>query len=572
MLAVVRTKSLCAVALLLCLVAGCDSGDRSGKPSDAAGSAVTSPDTAGSAVGEATSPDASDPMGQQSPSAAGDELQPASTADSDVAAPTGENTGEPQNPLIRGMMEVIGSNRVFGTDDAKDVKSSLENQLLEADQLITKAKVQGRAAIRNANRQQRVNEQRMTNLLVLIADDLGVGDLGCYGQKLIDTPNINRMASEGVRFSDFYTSSPDESVAQWSLMSGRIGQAAEHRRGENFGLRDADWTLAEVLWQANYDTLFIGQWKLGTAAVTSLPHRHGFEEWLGVFTGAAPDDAFPDFVWNNEVQLRLPPNAGGKKHYLADDIYTQEVIAYLKHHKSSRPFFALVHLSLPADALEIPLKKGENAADWTDKQLQYAHAVKRLDENVGRILDTLKELEADANTAVFFMSDNGPSAENEELTEFFRSTGDYRGAKESVYEGGLRTPLVVRWPADLPAGTVVEQPCSIVDLNPTLLEIAGAFQKPSNLDGESLVEAMKGKPTVDAQTRLLYWISKRDGVRQAARVGDWKAVSPSAGKPLELYNLREDPGETKDLAKQHPEKLKQFIRPEPKNADKSSES
>jgi arylsulfatase A-like enzyme len=404
------------------------------------------------------------------------------------------------------------------------------------------------------------------NIIFIMADDLGYADLGCYGQKFIKTPYVDRMAKEGLKFTQCYTGAVVCAPSRSVLMTGRHTGHTRIRgnKGVNtpphdgqkgrIPLRPEDFTVARLLQNAGYRTAITGKWGLGEPGSTGLPNDHGFDEWLGYLNQDHAPDYFTDFLWRNKERQPVSENAGDKRRVYSHDLFTEFALDFIRKNKS-RPFFLYVPYCIPHAKLEVPDLESYADKDWPEDAKIFAAMITRMDRDVGRILDLVDELGIGKKTIVFFCSDNGSARGWRGL---FDSCGPLREKKGSVYEGGIRTPMVVRWPGKVPAGQTSEAVWYFADLLPTAAELAGV-RPPANIDGVSVAEVFYAAKTPrelaqKLKNRFLYWEDpgKRE-FSQAVRHGDWKAVRPGLGKNLELYDLSRDIGETTNVAARHPE-------------------
>jgi arylsulfatase A-like enzyme len=399
-------------------------------------------------------------------------------------------------------------------------------------------------------------------------DDLGIGDVGCYGQKLIRTPNIDRLAAEGIRYTDCYSGAAVCAPARSVLMTGLHGGHTPVRTNAGtIPILPADVTFPQLLKSAGYTCGGFGKWGLGDAGTTGVPWKHGFDEFFGYLHQIHAHSYYPEFLWNNGEKFPLPGNTGGKREQYSANIIAERSIAFLRKNKD-RPFFLYATYTLPHGRYEIPSVEPYADRDWPEIEKTYAAMVTRADSQIGAILSTLKELKLEDNTVVFFTSDNGGVGGGQHTIDFFHSTGKLRGQKGTLYEGGIRVPMIVRWPGRIKRGAVSRFPWAFCDVAPTMAEIAGI--KPAPSDGISIVPAFSGK---NPARESLYWEHhvfdrKTNSLRlpamaQAARMGGWKAVRPRSGAPLELYNLAQDESESKNVAAAHPEiaaKVDEFLR------------
>jgi arylsulfatase A-like enzyme len=386
------------------------------------------------------------------------------------------------------------------------------------------------------------------NIIFIMADDLGYGDLGCYGQKLIATPHIDGMAAEGMRFTDFYSGSTVCAPARSCLMTG---QHTGHTRVRgNFSLRKkrvplqpADVTVAEVLKKAGYVTGIIGKWGLGEPETTGIPNRQGFDYWFGYLNQKKAHSYYPKYLWRNQEKYPLPGNAEGQRKQYSHDLMTGEVLSFIERNKS-RLFFLYLPYTIPHGDYEVPSDEPYSGRDWPAEWKNRAAMITRMDRDIGKIFKRLRGLGLDNQTVVFFCSDNGPPKN----VEFFDSNGLLRGKKQDLYEGGIRVPMIVRWPGKVKAGAVSHQVWVMWDFLPTAAEMVG-IKPPGNIDGISMLNVLLGKKQQSHD--FLYWeYHGKNGMIQAVRMGDWKAVIKK-GSELELYNLKSDLGEKNDVVDRH---------------------
>jgi arylsulfatase A-like enzyme len=414
-------------------------------------------------------------------------------------------------------------------------------------------------------------QRNRPNIILILADDLGYGDLSCYGQKNIKTPAIDRLAAEGVRFTQYYAGSTVCAPSRSVLMTGQHTGHTRIRGNARYPLLPEDVTVAEVLKSAGYHTGLIGKWGLGEAGTTGIPNRQGFDYFYGYLNQRHAHNYYPTFLWRNEEKVKLrntvpnedPEGAGVSDNKLdySHDLFTQEAISFVEKNAGG-PFFLYLSYTLPhanneakAKGMEVP-DLGEFAGkDWPDAEKAKAAMITRMDRDVGRLMERLKRLGIDDNTVVFFSSDNGPHREGGADPDFHDSNGALRGIKRDLYEGGIRVPMIVRWPGRVKSGAESRQVWSHSDLLPTAAEIAGA-KAPMKIDGISMLPALLGKKQKDHA--FLYWEFHERGFKQAVRMGDWKAVRRAPDASLELYDLKADIAEQKDLMDKHPEIVKRI--------------
>lgn len=401
----------------------------------------------------------------------------------------------------------------------------------------------------------RTVRDRKPNIIFILADDLGWGDLGSYGQKLTKTPNLDRLAKEGTRFTQVYASAPVCAPSRASLMTG-LHQGHAYIRGNNdskgarVSLRPEDTTIAEVLKKAGYSTGIIGKWGLGEPDTTGIPNKKGFDYFFGYLNQNLAHNYYPDYLWRNEEKVDLAGKA-----YSAD-LFGQEALDFIKR-ESKAPFFLYLAGTLPhannelnrktGNGMQIPSDAPYTNEKWTQQNKNFAAMVTKLDDQVGKIMALLNKLGLDKNTIVIFSGDNGPQGTDEGSYDatFFNSTGGLRGLKRAVYEGGIREPMIVRWPGKVPADKTSGFVWSQCDLFPTFVDIANA-SAPKGLDGVSVLPVWLGKDPPNR--KYLYWEFHEGGFVQAVRMGLWKAVRKGGGGKIELYDLQNDLAESHDLA------------------------
>jgi arylsulfatase A-like enzyme len=405
------------------------------------------------------------------------------------------------------------------------------------------------------------------NIIWIMADDMGYGDAGVYGQKLIKTPNIDKLASEGTRFTQVYAGAPVCAPSRCCLMTGYHTGHAVIRGNSKQSLKasPADTTVAEVLKQAGYATALVGKWGLGGEGQPGVPTKKGFDFFYGFIDQTMAHNSYPSFLVRNEERIKLRnvvPNEGqygqgvaSEKVDFANALMQEQALQYIDQNKSHTFFLyyspTLPHANNEAHEVEVPDLGIYKETDWPDAQKKYAAAVTLMDAYVGQIMDHLKQAGIDRNTIVFFTSDNGPHEEGGNSASFFKSSGVLRGMKRDVYEGGIRAPMIVRWPGKVPSGKVSDQVWAFWDFLPTAAQLAGA-KAPEGIDGISMLPAIVGQRQPQ-QHEYLYWEFHELGFKQGIRMGDWKAVKLGVGAPVELYDLAHDAGETRNIAADHPD-------------------
>ena len=407
---------------------------------------------------------------------------------------------------------------------------------------------------------QTTRPERKPNIIFILADDLGYGDLGCYGQTMVQTPCLDQMAAEGVRFTDCYAGSTVCAPSRSVLMTGQHSGHTRVRANARLTLRPEDITVAEVLKRAGYATGIVGKWGLGEPNTTGLPNKQGFDEWFGYLNQGRAHNYYPDYLWRNEQKVHLEGNLNGVKEQYSHDLFTGEALDFIRRHKA-QPFFLYLAYTIPhannelgretGDGMEIPGYGIYADESWPNPQKGHAAMISLMDYDVGQLLALLKDLGIDDNTVVFFTSDNGPHKEGGADPRFFSSSGPLRGYKRDLYEGGIRVPMIVRWPGRIKPGKDSEEPCAFWDFLPTAAEIAGA-DAPDDIDGISLLPAMLGEKQQSHE--YLYWeFQHGKRFKQAVRMGNWKAVRYGMKQDIELYDLSADIGEQNDLADQRPD-------------------
>jgi arylsulfatase A-like enzyme len=404
------------------------------------------------------------------------------------------------------------------------------------------------------------------NIIFILADDLGQGSLGCYGQKLIQTPNLDRMAAEGTLYHSAYCGTsvcaPSRSILMTGLHSGHcpIRGNFEIKEGSKFGagqlpLPEPTITVAQILKSAGYSTACMGKWGMGQFDTTGSPLKKGFDHFFGYNGQVHAHSYFPTYLHNDEARIELPENEKEKKTYAAE-LIQNEMLRWIKS-QESKPFFLFYATTLPHSKYEIDdLGIYADRKDWTVQQKTYAAMITRLDSDVGELLETLKAKGIDDKTLIMFSGDNGTAAnEDGDLGKFFNESmdGKLRGIKRSMYEGGLRQPAMARWPGVVPAGRVTAEPWAFWDFLPTAAELAGASLPAANaFDGVSLVSFLQGGPA--PKRDYFYWeLHEGSSPKQAVRFGNWKAVRPAIDAPLELFDLGQDLAESTNLASSHPD-------------------
>lgn len=401
------------------------------------------------------------------------------------------------------------------------------------------------------------------NVIFILADDLGYGGLSCFGQEKVPTPQIDRLADEGLRFTDFYAGSTVCAPSRCSLMTGRhLGRCwirgnYSQEFNDRVPLRPQDVTVAELLKQAGYTTGLIGKWGLGEPDTTGIPNRKGFDYFFGYLNQGRAHNYYPEYLWRNQEKVELTGNLDNKRQQYSHDLFAADALSFIEKNKSG-PFFLYLAFTIPHSnnerqrdegmGMEVPDYGSYADRDWSVGQKGHAAMMERMDRDVGRIMAKLDELGIDRNTLVIFTSDNGPHREGGYDPDFFDSSGPLRGIKRDLYEGGIRVPTVARWPAVIEPGRVNSEPLAFWDVLPTLAELGGVTP-PRDIDGISFVPALLGK--AQKSHDYLYWEFHERGLAQAVRMGRYKGIRKNMGS-VELYDLENDLGEQQNLADRHP--------------------
>ena len=462
--------------------------------------------------------------------------------------------------------------------------------------------------------------QQPPNIILIVADDLGYGDVGYQGQTKIETPNIDRMSRLGMRFTQFYAGTTVCAPSRASLLTGlHTGHTAVRgNRGYEpegqFPLPDSSLTIASVLQQQGYTTGVFGKWGLGYPGSSGTPLKKGFTDFFGYNCQSLAHNYYPDHLWNNDEKIDLPGNRGKDPGAPTDSVYSadlihQHALQFLQR-EATHPFFLFLAYTLPHAALQGPhdslyqhyvaqFHEAPRTPKADDKKTDYAfepypHAafatmVSRLDHYVGDILQQLEQRGLAGNTLVLFTSDNGPHREGGGDPDFFNSSGGLRGIKRDLYEGGIRVPFIALWKGRITAGSVNNRPWAFWDLFPSFAELAGApaaaevrgsaaarasapvsdaalvpatGTRPAGIDGLSFASLLKAGTQPVKQHDHFYWEFHEGGGSQAVRWSKWKGVRLNVSTidhpPLELYDLETDPQERTNIAPQHPDIVKQI--------------
>lgn len=430
----------------------------------------------------------------------------------------------------------------------------------------------------NANAQQASNKP---NIIFILVDDLGYGDVGFNGQKRIKTPHIDQLASEGMIFTNSYTGSTVCGPSRVSLMTGKhTGHSTVRENptwtatGKPIDISLSDVTVAEELKRVGYQTAIIGKWGLAENKADGLPLKQGFDEFYGFTDHKTPHHYYPESIWENDMEISIPGNwAMEKKGKFMQDELTVKALNFIEKEKET-PFFLYLNYTLPHFELTVPedSKKQYENLGWPKKMMKkeakgyqhdeegnvtYAAMISRLDDYVGKILSQLKSKGIDENTMVIFTSDNGPEYAiiNQ---DFFESNGPFTGFKRDLNEGGIRTPFAIRWPAVIKLGSKTDKVIAFWDFLPTVCDLTGIKPSDKKIDGISYLPTILGNTKKQKEHAYLYWEFNEDkGPKQAIRKGNWKAIK-FYQKPTQLYDISVDLEEKNNLAAQNPKIVKQM--------------
>ena len=419
------------------------------------------------------------------------------------------------------------------------------------------------------------------NIIFIMADDLGYGDIGAYGQTKIKTPNLDKMASDGMMFTNHYSGSTVCMPSRASLLTGYDqghasvrGNPVWTQSGKPVNLNRNEITVATELKKVGYKTAVIGKWGLSEGNTKgNMPSEHGFDYFLGYKRHSHAHHYYWDTIYRNNKPFILKGNDPIlKQGKYTHDVFVNEALSYVEKEKDN-PFFLYLALTIPHLELTVPedSKKPYQNLGWPKRKMNtkghykndpegntaYAGMVSRMDGDIGKLFAKLKELGIEDNTIVFFTSDNGPEYERKD--QFFNSNGDLRGGKRDLYEGGIRIPFIVKYPGKITPGTKSDHISAFWDFLPTVCELVGIEPTHKDINGISFAQELEGNHKKQKEHDFLYWeFNEKEGPIQAIRKNDWKLVWKLEGKP-ELYNLAIDIGETNNLALKETEKLNEML-------------
>ena len=413
------------------------------------------------------------------------------------------------------------------------------------------------------------------NIIFILADDLGYGDLGCYGQTKIKTPNIDKMAADGIRFTQHYSGSTVCAPSRCCLMTGLHtghslirGNGMVGNEGQPPLLPDTN-NIAKILKSQGYKTALIGKWGLGNPGSTGEPNKQGFDHWFGHLCQLQAHFYYSHHLWRNGQKVILEKNKNNQKRQYSHDLFTEDALDFIKNN-SKNPFFLYLPYTIPHAELIVPEDSlsqykgkfpekpyiGKHYCSQPTPRATSAAMISRMDRDVGKILSLLKKLGIDENTIVMFSSDNGPHEEGGADPDFFKSYGPLRGIKRDLYEGGIRVPLIARWPGKIKPGTTSNHISAFWDFLPTCCELANA-KTPKDIDGISFLPSLLGRDDKQKKHEYLYWEFLERGKARAVRFANFKAVQKNIAKnpnsPIELYDLKTDLKEKHNIADKHPD-------------------
>ena len=433
------------------------------------------------------------------------------------------------------------------------------------------------------------------NIVFILTDDLGFNQIGAYGKTPIKTPHLDKLANQGIRFTQAYAGNTVCSPSRVSLFTGRDGRLMQNN-SNTVQLQAIDVTFAHVLKRAGYDTALFGKYSIGSQMGVTDPLAMGFDTWYGMYSILEGHRQYPTFLWKDGRKIRIRANEGGKKGAYVQELFTEQAIQYIQSDHQA-PFFVMLAYSSPHAELAVPSRyskpyektfprkpyTGMATGTPSDKYAWYypepvphphatlAGMVSALDDYVGRIYAALEAKGVAENTLIFFTSDNGPHDEGGADPAFFRAASPYKGMKRDVYDGGIHVPMIVHWPEKIRQGRVDATPWAFADVLPTFADIAGVslnLVPRVTTNGHSIRTLLQDNPG-SIPTRTLYWeFGKQAGdpnsgiigeVFQAARKGPWKAVRYGLEAPVELYNILKDPGEARNLSQTYPDVQQQFL-------------
>ncbi|VGO20383.1 arylsulfatase [Pontiella sulfatireligans] len=405
------------------------------------------------------------------------------------------------------------------------------------------------------------------NVVYILADDLGYGEVGYNGQEKIQTPELDAMAAKGMRFTDHYCGNSVCAPSRCSLMTGLHPGHAYIRAnspgypGGQTPLPKGTETMGKLMQRAGYKTAIIGKWGLGSTWDSGHPNQQGFDHFFGYTDQRKAHNYYPEYLWRNSDKLMLD-NGKGKKNDYSHDLMTVEALKFIDENQK-KPFFLYLAYTIPHISYQVPDLAQYKDKDWPKNMKIHAAMTSRMDRDIGAIKRRLEELGLAENTLITFNSDNGAHGQFGSL-EFFKTSGKLRGKKRLMYEGGVRSPMIAYWPGKVPAGTVNDHISAFWDMLPTLAELTGEPVQ-GKTDGISMLPALLGRNDKQQKHKYLYWELYEGSPNQAVRFGKWKGVVADRrkGMKIELYDVTSDEGEQADVASEHPEvveKIRQMMK------------
>jgi len=450
-----------------------------------------------------------------------------------------------RSPLLQGLSDSVNESRLIeqsGTD------ATLLEQLRRADGILADVRAQNRYALRLMNRQARVGiAAKSPNILLITVDRLAAGDPGCCGQKMIQTPQIDGLASEGIVLQQFHSGGPGSFAARWSLLMGQMQHRLPFEPAGDYRIREGQATIADALWKSGYLTSFFGFWMNGDS-----PQQHGYENWSGFLSAGEAIREFPESIYVDAARVRILKNSNGGRGVPARTMLLSELRAWLLHQRQDpRQFFVHFSISAFADLDASPSTQAVSAQE-------YRRRVERTDRFVGQILKTLQDTGLARRTCVVLTAESGPHHRCHEAVTQLASLGGRRVSREGLCRGDLQVPCVIRWPGTVRPGSVSERDCAAWDLLPTFLDMAAARDR-AVTDGVPFVETLRGK----SQTMhpLMYWRSSHGGqIHQAAWKNGWKALKTGNLPGVQLFRSSDDPSESVDRSAEFPDVLAELIK------------
>ena len=426
------------------------------------------------------------------------------------------------------------------------------------------------------------SDEKALNVIYILADDLGYGDVGCYGQSIIHTPTIDKMAAQGMLFTQHYAGCTVSAPSRCSLLTGlhtghtQIRGNREIQPEGQTPMEKGTFTLGHLFQQSGYTTGLFGKWGLGHPGSESVPNKMGFHEFYGYNCQRKSHTFFPEYVWHNDTKIFYSENANnGRVIYSADSIH-HHALQFIRDNQT-KPFFALLTYTLPHAEVNVPhdslylqwenrfeetpwRQEGSSYFSSEKPRASFASMIQRLDRYVGEIMEELKRMGLDQQTMIVFTSDNGPHREGGADPDFFTSYGPLRGTKRDMYEGGIRVPMIVWAPSIIVGGSVSDHISAFWDVMPTFAELTN-YTLPTVTDGISFLPTLTAKGK-QKRHDYLYWEFHEMGGRIAIRKGDWKGIKLNYGinpqGPMELYDLSVDIHENNNLASQHPDIVREL--------------